>query len=172
MNEALAPWHNFYSLLGEASATLVALLFVAASVGTGVFSRDRLGALRMFLSASVVHFRSGRAVSLVILAPMRSWGGLGRGVRACGLYGWGYTGVAWRAAARDGIIAKIGLEDRVWYVAIPAAAYLAEAADGVAVACRAGWAFAALALVTATLLFAGIHNAWDITVWSTTRQRE
>ena len=35
--DALRPWHDFYTLFGAASATLIGLLFVAASVGTGVF---------------------------------------------------------------------------------------------------------------------------------------
>jgi hypothetical protein len=32
--DALAHWHEFYLLLGTAAGTLVALLFVAASVST------------------------------------------------------------------------------------------------------------------------------------------
>ena len=35
--DALRPWHDFYTLVGTGSATLIGLLFVAASVGTGVF---------------------------------------------------------------------------------------------------------------------------------------
>jgi hypothetical protein len=56
--QALAPWYGFYALLGTASATMVGLLFVAASVAGGVFSQNRSGALPIFLSASVVHFSS------------------------------------------------------------------------------------------------------------------
>ena len=35
----LAPWHEFYELLGTAAAALVALLFVAASIGASVLTR-------------------------------------------------------------------------------------------------------------------------------------
>jgi hypothetical protein len=49
--DTLALWRGFYALLGEASATMVALLFVAASVGTGMFSNDRR-APRLFNAGS------------------------------------------------------------------------------------------------------------------------
>ena len=70
--DALAHWHEFYMLLGTAAGTLVGLLFVAATVGAGVFSSDRPAPLRIFLSASVVHFSSVLMVSLIVLAPVET----------------------------------------------------------------------------------------------------
>jgi hypothetical protein len=35
----LDGWHEFYTLLGTAAAALVALLFVAASIGAGLYQR-------------------------------------------------------------------------------------------------------------------------------------
>src|SRR5690242_10112430 len=55
LHDAITPWHEFYNLLGTASATMVALLFVAASIGTGIFT-GQIAPLRVFLSASVVNF--------------------------------------------------------------------------------------------------------------------
>ncbi len=172
LTEAVGSWHEFYNLLGEASATLVALLFVAASVGSGMFSRDRLAPLRMFLSASVVHFSSTLAVSLAMLAPLPSWTLLGSVILACGLYGLCYSGVAWRGAVREGISAKIDLEDRIWYAILPSLAYLVETGSGMALAMRRAEGLVLLAASVAILLAAGIHNAWDITVWSITRPRD
>ncbi len=34
----LSSWHEFYGLLSTAAAALVALLFVAVSIGTGVLT--------------------------------------------------------------------------------------------------------------------------------------
>lgn len=42
--DALASWRNFYELLGAASATMIGLLFVAATVGSGIFSSDQRAA--------------------------------------------------------------------------------------------------------------------------------
>ena len=82
--QTLAPWHDFYMLLGEASATMTALLFVAASIGSGVFSQSRRGALRMFLSASVVQFGCILSTSLIVLAPIERWQQVGGLILACG----------------------------------------------------------------------------------------
>ena len=170
--DALSSWHDFYMLGGTASATMVGLLFVAASVGAGVFSADRRAPLRVFLSASVVNFSTVLVASLVVLAPVENRTILGGAITACGLAGLAYGCLAWRDTVRDGLIAAIDLEDRVWYLVMPIIGYLLEAAAGIALILRSHHASVALALSVGLLLVVGIHNAWDITVWSITRRRE
>jgi hypothetical protein len=170
--DALHPWHDFYTLFGTASATLIGLLFVAASVGTGVFSADRRAAQRVFLTASVVDFSLVLATSLIIMAPIPGWFALGGMVLACGLCGLGYSCVACRDTLRDGLFRSIDLEDRTWYIALPIVGYLCLAASGVAVAMQWQQACAALAVSMGMLLVTGIRNAWDITLWSMSRRRQ
>jgi len=56
MNASMpSEWHDFYVLLGTASAALVALLFVAVSVGATLISTDRSTATRTFMSPVVFH---------------------------------------------------------------------------------------------------------------------
>jgi len=169
---ALGHWNEFYSLLGTASATLVGLLFVAASVGGGVFTADRRAPLRVFLSASVVNFSTVLAASLIALSPISDWLWFGGLIVACGLVGLGHTALALRDTVSDGLIAKIDLEDRTWYLVMPTIGYLFEAASGAALGLRLEQGCAALAVSTGLLLLVGVHNAWDITVWSITRRRE
>jgi hypothetical protein len=117
--QALAPWHSFYTLLGAASATMTGLLFVAASVALGIFSQDRRGPLRLFLSASVVQFSSILVGCLIVLAPVQDWELLGGLILTCGMFGVAYSATAWRDTVRDGLGAKIDLEDRFWYASSP-----------------------------------------------------
>jgi hypothetical protein len=174
--QALAPWHDFYALLGAASATMIGLLFVAASVGGGVFSQSRRGALRIFLSASVVQFGSVLAGCLMVLAPLAWWEQLGGLVLAGGLFGVAYSAMAWRDSVRDsvrdGISGKIDLEDRTWYAVLPAVGYLCQTGAGVALVLRQQFGCMVLAAAMGGMLLVAIHNAWDITVWSVTRRRE
>ncbi|WP_158928324.1 hypothetical protein [Acidisphaera sp. S103] len=170
--DALAQWHEFYGLVGTASATMVGLLFVAASVGTGVFSGDRRAPLRVFLSASVVNFSSVLGASVVLLAPVENWLVLGGLVTGCGLLGLLHACLALRDTVTDGLIAKIDLEDTVWYLVMPIVGYLLVAGSGAALALQLDQGCTALAVSTGLLLAVGIHNAWDITVWSITRRRE
>ena len=170
--QALAPWHDFYMLLGEASATMTALLFVAASVGSGIFSQSRRGALRMFLSSSVVQFASILFASLIALAPIERWEQGGGLILVCGSFGLAYCAMAWRDAVHDGLSTRLDFEDRTWYALAPAVGYFFEAAAGVALVLRQGLGCAALAVAMGTLLLVAIHNARDITIWSVIRHKE
>lgn len=172
LSDVLGPWSGFYTLLGTASATLIGLLFVAASVASGVFRRDRRGALRVFLSASVVNFSSILLLSMVVLSPIRSWTLLGVLIAACALLGLTHTGLACRDALRDGLMGSIDLEDRTWYLLMPLAGYLLEIGSGVALSLQTGEGCIVLAVSAGLLLLVGIHNAWDITVWSVTCRQE
>ena len=170
-HEALSEWHDFFILLGTAAGTLVGLLFVAASVGSGVVTLDRRAPLRVFFSATVVHFSSVLAASLITLLPLASWSLLGAMVLACGLVGLVYSGLALRDAMRDGLITNIDWEDRTWYGVLPFLTYVAEVAAGVLLMDGAAAGCAMLAACMGLLLVVGIHNAWDITVWVITRRQ-
>lgn len=169
---ALGPWHEFYVLLGTASGTMIGLLFVAATVGSGVFSSSRRAALRIFLSASVVNFSSILASSLIVVSPVPNWILLGVLITGCGLFGLIHSGLAWRDTHREGLIASIDLEDRTWYVAFPVLGYLLVAGSGIALGLQMDLGCVALAVSTGMLLLIGLHNAWDITLWIITRHQQ
>jgi hypothetical protein len=171
LHEVLAQWHDFFVLLGTAAGTLVGLLFVAATVSSGVFSLERRAPLRMFLSATVVHFSSVLAVSLIMLLPLTNWLLLGAIVLVCALVGLGYSGLALRDSIRDGLITNVDWEDRTWYGLLPFLAYVAELATGIALTCGTAAGCAVLAACMGLLLIVGIHNAWDITVWTISRRQ-
>jgi hypothetical protein len=172
LTDALAHWHEFYTLLGTASATMVGLLFVAASVGAGAFRSDRRAPLRVFLSASVVNFGLLLAACLAVLAPVRSWILLGVLIMGCGLFGLTHSCVTYRDTVQDGLIKNIDLEDRTWYIVLPFIGYLLVMASGVTLAMQLDVGCEALAVSMGLLLAVGLHNAWDITVWSVTRRSE
>jgi hypothetical protein len=172
LTDALTPWHEFYTLLGTASATMVGLLFVAATVGSGVFTGDRRAALRVFLSASVVNFSILLAACLIVLVPTHGWTWFGALILACGLAGLAHSCLAWRDSFRDGLIAAIDLEDRIWYLILPIVGYLCIAASGVTLLLQLDQGCTALALSMGLVLAVGIHNAWGITVWSMIRRRQ
>jgi hypothetical protein len=172
LETALGPWHEFYTLLGTASATMIGLQFVAATVGSGVFASGRRAALRVFLSASVVNFSSILTASLMVLAPVRNWTAFGALIAGCGIFGLTHSGLAWRDTMRDGLISSIDLEDRVWYVALPVLGYLLLACSGMALGLRFEFGGAALAVSMGMLLLVGLHNAWDITLWIITRRQQ
>jgi len=171
--DALHAWHPFYSLLGAASATMVGLLFVAASVGSGAFTPGRRAPLRVFLSASVVNFGLTLALSLIVLAPLPNGRWLGALILICSLFGLTHASLAWRDTLKDGrLIHLLDLDDRVCYLALPSLGYLGVAASGMLFVFESAAGCTVLAVSVAVLLAIAIRNAWDITLWIITRQRD
>lgn len=168
--EAVRPWHDLYIVIGSASATLIGLMFVAASVGTGVYSKDRYHALRAFLSPTVVHFACAVAACMFAIAPLRYWVLFGLLIGATGLYGIGYAAMVWRNMLRHGLTMPIDLEDRICYAAIPAVGYATMLAAGITLCDGYETGCALLAIAMGLLLLIGIRNAWDMTIFTVMRR--
>jgi hypothetical protein len=164
------PWHDFYMLIGTASATLVGLMFVAASVGTGIFTAERQVGLRTFLSPTVVAFSVVLGTSLIGVLPASGWRVPGLLLVGIGLLGIVYSWRVWRRMLHGGIVQRIDFEDRVWYTMIPAMAYFVLAMAGGALGIETDVGCAILATGVCLLLLAGIRNAWDMTTWIVLRR--
>ncbi|MBV8095831.1 MAG: hypothetical protein JOY71_01280 [Acetobacteraceae bacterium] len=167
LNDILRSWHDFYILIGTASATLVGLTFVTASIGAAIF-RERPHGLRAFLSPTVVHFSTVLIACLIALVPAESPTSLGLLLAGGGLLGLLYGGFVWRAMIRHGM--NIDLEDRLWYAMLPILGHLLLAMGGLGLVLQAPMGCDLLAVGMGLLLIAGIRNAWDMTVWIIGRQ--
>src|SRR5947209_15678032 len=71
--ELFEDWHDFYLLVGTAAATLVGLMFVAASIGASVFSEEHKAAMRAFISPTVVHFSAALVLCVLAMIPSHTW---------------------------------------------------------------------------------------------------
>jgi len=156
-----APWHEFYVLLGTAAATLVALLFVAASIAAGLISAAQSTATRTYMSPIIFHYTCVLFVSLMTLIPDMTERRLAVIVALVALAGFGFS-----LAVLIGVLksAVSDLADRFGYGAGPLAAYAAAlvAAGFLWTHSNAGPNILAGALVL--LLLVNIRNAWDLTL--------
>ena len=75
--ELLHDWHDFYVLVGTASATLVGLMFIAVSIGTSIFNEDRRIGMTAFITPTVVQFAATLFTCLLVTIPTQSWYTLG-----------------------------------------------------------------------------------------------
>jgi hypothetical protein len=167
----LEPWHDFFTLIGSAPATLVGLMFVAASVGAGVFTEERQVGLRTFLSPTVVAFSVVLATSLAGLLPLPDERLSGVLFAGTGLWGVFYSIAIGRRMRREGLAKALDLDDRIWYMLAPACAYAVLVAAGAALILKASPALPVLATSLGLLLLAGLRNAWDMTTWVVLRRR-
>jgi hypothetical protein len=152
-------WHDFYVLLGTASAALVALLFVAVSVGASLIGPDRSTATRTFMSPVVFHYSSILLLSLIALIPDLTPAALAFAIALLAVIGMAYTTVVMVGLARASIS---DAADRLGYGLLPLAAYLGMLAS-------AGLTFVETPLspdiVAGSLLLllaVNVRNAWDL----------
>jgi len=160
--EALHAWHEFYILLGTAGATLLALLFVAVSLGTGFLSNKDQRGTRTFMSPVVIHFTSVFFLSAVCLVPS---------------HGPGFFAVLIGATAVIGVIVSIVistwvvrtemthyLPDYFAYGLLPVGAYLALLAASIMIYLDRDYALEVLAGGLLLLAIVNIRNALDLTL--------
>ena len=163
--ELLRDWHDFYTLIGTASATLVGLMFVAASIAVGAVARERQAGARTFVTPTVIHFGATLVICVILSAPWRSWMPLGVLLLAVGCIGLGYSCWVWLEMARRGLRTTVDGSDRIWYALSPIAGYLLVTAAAVEMLRRSPLSLEMLGVALVLLLLAGIRNAWDITLW-------
>jgi hypothetical protein len=156
----LSDWHDFYTLLGTAGAALVALLFVAASIGANFFTSETASGTSTFMSPVVFHYTNILFLSLIALIPdltMRAFGGT-IAVAAAGslVYSIVIFVRVWRHSAAD-------VFDRLAYGSAPMVSYSA----GVVTAWlifngAADVGLHVLAAAALLLLIVNMRNAWDL----------
>jgi len=159
----LAPWHEFYELLGTAAAGLVALLFVAVSIGTSVLTPDPESRRNTgtYMSPVVFHYANLLFLSLIAMIPTQTPESFGIVIGVASIGSVVYSFVVALRVHRNPIS---DLPDRLCYGIIPVLCY----ATGLVVAPlsfedkNAGLDL--LAAAALLLLVINIRNAWDLMI--------
>ncbi len=156
----LSDWHEFYGLLGTAAAALVALLFVAASIGASVLTPERAGATRTFMSPVVFHYTNVLFLSLIALVPTQTPQSFGLIIGTAAAGSLVYSIVIFVRLLRDSIA---DLADRLAYGTAPLAAYTAGLVSAGLLLTRSTTAgLNVIAGAALLLLVVNIRNAWDL----------
>jgi len=168
MHSALADlihaWHDFYLLVGTASATLVGLMFVTASIGAQVFTERNREAMRAFISPTVVHFTAVLLICMAAMMPAQD-----RLLLMLLLLLGGFAGAIYSAKVGYQLFIRrrfdVDVIDRLFYALAPVLGYGFMLAAPALLLAGSEWSLEALAAAVITLLLAGIRNAWDMTLW-------
>ncbi|HUL88665.1 MAG TPA: hypothetical protein VLU23_10840 [Pseudolabrys sp.] len=160
--EALHAWHEFYILLGTAGATLLALLFVAVSLGTGFLSNKDQRGTRTFMSPVVIHFTSVFFLSAVCLVPSHGPVFFAVLIGATGIIGVAVSIIITVWVLRTELTQY--LPDYLAYGLLPVGAYLALLAASIMIYTGHANALEVLAGGMLLLAIVNIRNAWDLTL--------
>jgi hypothetical protein len=166
--EALKDWHDFYVLVGTAGATLLALLFVAVSLGTGFLSSEHQAGTRTFMSPVVVHFISVFFLAAVALFPWHRADLFAAVIVVTALVGAAISTYVTIRVVRTDMTNYV--EDYLAYGVLPGLAYGALLVAAAAIYLEKDFGLYALAAALLVLAVVNIRNAWDLSL-AMVRQR-
>ena len=168
MNSSLAElvddWHDFDLLIGTAAATLVGLMFVAASIGASIFTEKNRAAMEAFISPTLVHFTTVLVIAVLAVVPTHEWVTLAGLLALVGLAGAIYSAKLWIQLFVQRRF-EVDVIDRLFYAAIPLLGYLLLLIAAFLLLRQSEAGLDLLAAAPITLLLAGIRNAWDMMLW-------
>ena len=156
----LDEWDSFYVIVGSSAGALVGLQFVVLTLIAVRPVQHMREASAAFASPNIVHFTAVLFVAAPLLAPWQTitpaaalWG-------AVGLGGIGYELVVARRMRTQGAYQPV-LEDWLFHLVLPLAAYAALTLSAFAASSSEREALFGVGAACVLLLFIGIHNAWD-----------
>jgi hypothetical protein len=160
----LHAWDDFFTVAGSSAATLIGLLFVAITVGTGFSTSRIVHGTRGFLTPTLAHFGMVLLQSLAVLAPWPSAWPIGIILGLGGLAGLAYQVRIIAVRHEFGFVFHDWYQ-QLPYLGVPALGYTSLVVGAVGLIAEKSFAPYAIAGASALLLFAGIYGAWDITLW-------
>ena len=169
LGATLERWHDFYLLVGTAAATLVALLFVAASIGAGFLRAEGAAATRIYMSPVVLHFTSVLVACAVGLVPSHTRMSLALIIGAGAVGGLAVSGHLLVRVLKD---PSTDWSDNLAYGIAPAVGYLAALVAAVLFLVGSPRAPEVLAGALIWLLVDNIRNAWDLALFMARKQSE
>lgn len=161
MSAASTGWHDFYTLIGAASATLIGAMFVVVSLGSGVLRPEGAAATRVFLTSTVAHLSAALFGCALAMVPSLDPLSLGILIGLGGLVGFVYSSRNLFSIRQH----NVDRGDRIWYAALPFAGYAVMLAAAAGMPWRPPAGLDMLALALGLLLAAGIRNSWDMIVF-------
>jgi hypothetical protein len=164
-------WGEFYSMVGQAAATLIGLMFVivtlGATLGGALRRKASESAVPLLVTPTLVHFGAILFIATVALVPRGSDIAVSACLFALGLAGLAYVAVVGTRifSGRSALMDPGDVGAHVAYVPAPAIAYLLLVISSVAT--LAGWEHASLAAGAGVvlLLAVGIRNAWGMALF-------
>jgi hypothetical protein len=160
MMSELARWDSFYVIVGSAAGALIGLQFVVLTL---LAEKPQLGspeAGAAFATPTIVHFSTVLLLSAVLRVPWHATGAFAALWGLVGMGGIAYGVVVARRMRTQGAY-QPELEDWLFHLVLPIAAYALLALSALAAPSHTREALFGVGAAVLLLLFIGIHNAWD-----------
>jgi hypothetical protein len=157
-------WTSFYSLIGNAAAGLIGLMFIVVTLTNSRGRPSTLRAIALYLTPTILHFGAALAVSAAIEIPTITSPEVAAAIALVAL-----AGLACCLRSAIGIVRVVNQpphwSDFWLYACAPAALYAGLIVAAIGVWQAAGWATMLTALTLLVLLLLAVRNAWDTITW-------
>ena len=163
MNE-FAEWDSFYLIIGGAAGALIGLQFVVLTLIADRSRRPTPEAGRAFSTPTVLHLSVVLFLATFIRVPWPSITPPSIIGAIIGIAGVAYVINIVRNIRKQTIYSPV-FEDWLFHAILPLAAYLTLFVLAFVAEWNVRIALFGGAAATLTLLFTGIHNAWDAVTW-------
>jgi hypothetical protein len=161
MNE-LQRWTNFYVLISAAAATLIGLLFAVITFSAERMVEDGTAKIRMYLTPTVLYFASALFLAALLTFPNHTRLSASLCICLVGVASLVYSGSF--LMGRRHKKKYYGLQDRIVYAMLPAAAYGLHVFRGVLFFRDPQRGLTLVAAGMLSLLALAIRNSWAIVV--------
>jgi hypothetical protein len=162
----LDGWNNFYVIVGSSAAGLTGLTFVVIALAADAHV-VRISGLRAFVTPIVMHFGAALWIAALLCIPGHTAVSLAVCMIVTGVILSVYAGATTYRMYRGRATYRPVIEDWIWNAVLPSLCYLGLLAAGVLAARHPAHALYIVGAAALTLLFIGVHNAWDLAVWMT-----
>jgi hypothetical protein len=163
-NLPLPAWQNFYVIVGSSAGALISVQFVVIALIASTRVRADAESIGAFGTPTVVHFGGALAICATMCAPWASLRAVSVALALCGIAGVAYAVIVFRRARRQTLYRPVP-EDWLWYATLPCGSYAALALAALLLPAATHLALFVIGGATLTLLFIGIHNAWDSVIY-------
>ena len=158
---ALSVWENFYVIVGSSAGALIGLQFVVLTlIASRPIGGGTAQAGHAFATPTIVHFGAVLLLAGMLSAP---WQAIAPAAVLWGLLG--FSGIVYAAVVarrmRRQVAYKPVVEDWLFHLLLPLAAYITLAVTAFAAGSHVREALFGIGAAALLLLFVGIHNAWD-----------
>ena len=162
--QLLHGWQSFYQLVGESSATLTGLMFVAASLGTSLIDDKAGPKVQTFITPTVTYFSVVLLISALMNIPNQTPFSLTLELGALGLFGAGYSSSHFRRLRGFDLDPSDTGQVWLWNFALPLLASLSLMGAALDVGRSAAQGLDAAAAGVLLFVLVGLHNAWNVTL--------
>jgi hypothetical protein len=166
---SLSEWETFYVITGSSGAALTGLMFVVITLAAERFKDPRRvkpsEEMNAFSTPTVVHFGVVLLVASIMTVPHVNRLSLGIGLLLCAAVGLIYNISSMRRMRRLKLYTAV-TEDWIWHVILPFVAYVSLLTGVTLLWVENGAALHVVAGFVLLLLFIGIHNAWDVALYT------